>query len=48
MLSLARNRISCEKSESLRHAPLIDASEDGPLDILIMAQIALDDLPQKL
>ena len=31
----------------LGHALLVDASEDGALEILIMAQIALDCLTQK-
>jgi hypothetical protein len=32
----------------LAHALLIDATEDASLDILVMTQIALDCLPQKL
>jgi hypothetical protein len=32
----------------LTHALLVDATEDGALDILIVPQIALNGLPQKL
>ena len=35
-------------TSTLRHALLIDAAEDGALDILIMSQIAFDCLAQKM
>jgi hypothetical protein len=42
------NKWALPASKVLAHALLIDAMEDGALDILMVPQVALDRLTQKL